>query len=1001
MIYPTISEYLESIKSAEENFNELTHLRPVLDSDGNPVMSSGNFAVVFKMTDGTKFYAIKCFTKEQAGRAEAYKLIEKELEKVESTYIVKLKYLEKELYVDTRQTDETEFPVLQMDWVDGKPMDAFIQENIEDKHFSILLPYNFSKLAQWLFKQPFAHSDLKPDNILVRFDGSITLVDYDGMFVPAMEGQPARELGTPEYRHPERTIDEFDAHIDDYALCLLLLYVKTAFLNPKYQTIDSFLALLNDLILHPNLQNLEPEDINQLMSNPDFVKLYGLFLNVYIHRNLQGFPVKCLELDGSQNSPNYHELFSKALHSDGEACYELGQYYEKEEDYAESLKWYEKAAQLGHPKATCGICRSRYKNPQKTKKEIFEEFVNAAKLGSPMAKCRLGNMYSKGFGYFSKNLAESFRYYREAAEQGYASAQYHLGLCYEYGWGLEYGRNVKNETRAVEWWRKAAEQGHAGAQYMLGNSYWSSSFARDMKLEAERYRKAAEQGDANAQYHLGICYSLGIGVSGSVSLAVEWYRKAAKQGHAGAQYNLGWCYEKGRDVAKNETLAAEWYRKAAEQGNAYAQCELSECYKKGKGVDKNEALATEWGRRASENFCRRKGPQEIVDTKNIPREHYENGSKKLLAIEWYRRAAEQNYAKAQYMLGVCYEEGIGVDKDEALAADWYRKAVENLCKAAEYGNVQVQYMLGICYDDGKGVATDEKLAAEWYRKAAEQGDANAQFVLGVCYEYGSITINRNQTFAAEWYRKAARQGHADAQFRMGEYGDAWHAANWYFSAAEQGHTDAQLKIAECYEVGKNGFGRDYSQALAWRHIAAVNFRRAAEQGDANAQYNLGICYSLGIGVSKDDALAAEWCRRAAEQGNCVAQNKMGERYASNDVAKNEVPAVEWYRRAAEQGNCVAQEHLGRCYRMGIGVSKDERFAVEWYRRAAEQGYAYAQSILGYCYQHGIGVPKDERLGQMWISRAYRRGSTRHVEYIPGLCGFYRRSFWKRILCRVT
>ena len=65
MNYPLISEYIEAIKSAEDNFKELTNLRPIIGYDGQPVMTSGNFAVVFKMEDKDtgKFYALKCFTK--------------------------------------------------------------------------------------------------------------------------------------------------------------------------------------------------------------------------------------------------------------------------------------------------------------------------------------------------------------------------------------------------------------------------------------------------------------------------------------------------------------------------------------------------------------------------------------------------------------------------------------------------------------------------------------------------------------------------------------------------------------------------------------------------------------------------------------------------------------------------------------------------------------------------------------------------------------------------
>lgn len=66
MTYPLISQYVESILSAEDNFGTLTSLRPVLDADGKLVMTSGNFAVVFKMKDvqSGKLYAVKCFLKD-------------------------------------------------------------------------------------------------------------------------------------------------------------------------------------------------------------------------------------------------------------------------------------------------------------------------------------------------------------------------------------------------------------------------------------------------------------------------------------------------------------------------------------------------------------------------------------------------------------------------------------------------------------------------------------------------------------------------------------------------------------------------------------------------------------------------------------------------------------------------------------------------------------------------------------------------------------------------
>ena len=199
MNYPLISEYVEAIKAAEDNLDQLKHLRPVLVEDGEPVMTSGNFAVVFKMKDEHtgKLHAVKCFLKEQEGRAEAYRQIAEELEFVSSTFLTPIKYLDKELFVDSSNSADSEFPVLLMDWVEGQTLDKYIREHIDDQYELSLLAYQFSRLAMWLMPQPFAHGDLKPDNILVKEDGTLVLVDYDGMYVPAMKGQKARELGSP------------------------------------------------------------------------------------------------------------------------------------------------------------------------------------------------------------------------------------------------------------------------------------------------------------------------------------------------------------------------------------------------------------------------------------------------------------------------------------------------------------------------------------------------------------------------------------------------------------------------------------------------------------------------------------------------------------------------------------------------------------------------------------------------------------------------------------
>ena len=300
MNYPLISEYIEAIKAAEDNFEELSYLRPVLGDDGMPVMTSGNFAVVFKMQDVEtgKFYALKCFTKEQEGRAEAYHQIAEELKDVDSPYLTSVRYLDKELFVDTDQTSETEFPVLLMDWVEGKTLDKYLRVNLDDKYTLEMLAYRFSLLAQWLIPQPFAHGDLKPDNILVREDGSLVLVDYDGMYIPTMKGQKARELGSPNYRHPKRTKDIFDNRIDDFAIIYILLSLKVFAIQPLFVAICSIPESL--LFTEEDSTNIFEckmiENIKPLLREKEIATLFSLYLLSLAQRDFSIVPYELLSL---------------------------------------------------------------------------------------------------------------------------------------------------------------------------------------------------------------------------------------------------------------------------------------------------------------------------------------------------------------------------------------------------------------------------------------------------------------------------------------------------------------------------------------------------------------------------------------------------------------------------------------------------------------------------------------------------------------------------------
>jgi TonB family protein len=265
---------------------------------------------------------------------------------------------------------------------------------------------------------------------------------------------------------------------------------------------------------------------------------------------------------------------------------------------------------------------------------------------------------------------------------------------------------------------------------------------------------------------------------------------------------------------------------------------------------------------------------------------FSNDNVKLLVANDTNLTSEEAFNR-----GAAYYLGKGVTKDDAAAVSWFRKA-------ADQGNATAQYNLGIMYRDGTGVAKDDAAAVSWYRKAADQGDANSQYNLGVMYESGTV-VARDLAAAVSWFRKAAEQGDSEAQSDLGvmyESGrgvakDDAAAVSWFRKAADQGNATAQIKLGVMYAKG-TGVAKDDAAAVSW-------FRKAADQGNATAQFNLGIMYRDGTGVTKDDAAAVSWFRKAADQGDANAQASLGFMYKEGrGVPRDYEQAYRWLNLGA-------------------------------------------------------------------------------------------------------
>ena len=388
-------------------------------------------------------------------------------------------------------------------------------------------------------------------------------------------------------------------------------------------------------------------------------------------------------------------------------------------------------------------------NDEEDKRKAVEWYRKAAEQGIAVAQFNLAVCYDDGEGT-AVNKPEAFHWYKAAAEQGFAKAQFNLAGCYDKGEGT-----VVNKSEAFHWYKAAAEQGIADAQFNLAVCYDNGKGTEVNKTEAFRWCKAAaEQGIAIAQYNLAVCYSNGIGTAVDKPEAVRWYKAAAEQGIAVAQYNLAVCYDNGKGTEVNKTEAFRWCKAAAEQGIAIAQYNLAVYYANGKGTEVNKTQAFHWYKAAAE--------QGIAVAQYNLAVCYDIGEgteiNKPEAFRWYKAAAEQGLAVAQYNLAVYYANGKGTEVNKTQAFHWYKAA-------AEQGYANAQNNLGVCYSNGIGTAVNKPEAVRWYKAAAKQGAANAQYNLAVCYDNGEgIEVNKTEAF--RWYKAAAEQGDADAQKRL-------------------------------------------------------------------------------------------------------------------------------------------------------------------------------------------------------------------------------------------
>lgn len=244
---------------------ELKQASTSKNSRGRVLLWSGNFATVYKLTQGDRSWAVRCFTRTpQSDVQQRYTLISEYLSQYQIPYLVDFEFLAEGILVKGEW-----YPILKMEWVEGVEIDRYIGEYIHDSPVLLRLEQQLQQLQKDLQQVGIAHGDLQHGNIMVNDVGELKLVDYDGMYVPALKGIPPQEVGHPNYQPPMRSPKDFSDRLDEFSFEVISLSLRALATQPNLW--ETFHEDNKNLIFRQNdFQEPELSPVFQAIANiPD------------------------------------------------------------------------------------------------------------------------------------------------------------------------------------------------------------------------------------------------------------------------------------------------------------------------------------------------------------------------------------------------------------------------------------------------------------------------------------------------------------------------------------------------------------------------------------------------------------------------------------------------------------------------------------------------------------------------------------------------------------
>ena len=341
---------------------------------------------------------------------------------------------------------------------------------------------------------------------------------------------------------------------------------------------------------------------------------------------------------------------------------------------------------------------------QRDYKRVLEVCLQPADSGDGRCQFLVGTLFKYGWGV-DKDLRRAARWLKRAADQDVVAAQEALGDCYLHGAGVK-----RDYSEAFRLFKLAERKGNVWAINQLGHMYrFGLHVPKDLNEAQRLVKEAANKANPAAQSALADMYRLGEGVEKNPDEAFRWATKSAKQGWHSGNNMLAILFRDGVGVRQDSAQAIELFKLAAASGRVpTAYCSLGQIYRYGAAdVQANLVEAMRW---IEEGVKAKDQCSSSVAARILGRGGKGVKADPQRAISLATEGAKSNHAPSINVLGWLHQEGLGTEKNHAIAMEYFQRA-------ASLQNRDAMANLGRAYAIGDGVERDLVKARSFYEQA--------------------------------------------------------------------------------------------------------------------------------------------------------------------------------------------------------------------------------------------------------------------------------------------